>query len=317
MSGWTPSPEDSGGSPGDPGTGDTTGQDDGLGTQPGFGTEASGTAQPEAAPQPGPGAGGPAQPDAGAQAGFGPQSQPQTGYGTQPGYGAQPQAGYGTGYGPQPAYGTPGYAQPGPGGTFPPPPARSRARTWFGIIAGIVVLAVVIAGVSAYILNRSKKWVLSAPATIAGLSRDNNPLDQQAFSSGVAKFKSNVTSLSNYGTLKSTVSAIYELGSNQAIGFAGLNGTFNAQVVLKPGNGVQVSNVNPGPHGGTAECAKTSAETICQWSTSTTIGRVDIIPMPLGLPPPPSGSGSVESISAADNLMIKIRDAAERPQHGS
>jgi hypothetical protein len=276
MSGWTPSPEDSGGSLGDPGTGDQAGP----GAEPGSGAEAS----------------GPAQPDPGDQTRFG----TQTGYGTQ--------AGYGTGYGPPPGYGTPGYAQPGPDGAFPPPPRRSRARTWFGIIAGIIVLAVVIAGVSAYILNRSKKWVLTAPASISGLSRDTNPVDQLEFSTGVSKFKSNVTNLPNYGKLKSTVSAIYEFGSNQAVGFAGLNGTFNAQVVLKPGNGIKVTNVNPGSHGGVAECARTTTETICQWSTSTTIGRLDIIP---------TSGGSTVSVSTAGNLMIKIRDAAEKPAHGS
>jgi hypothetical protein len=288
MSGSTPSPDDSGGSPGGPGPGDQAGQDDGPGTRSGFGTGPS----------------GPAQPDPGDQTGFGPQGSgppppdpsAQTGYGTQ------------AGYGPPSGYGTPGYAQPGPDGTFPPPPRRSRARTWFGIIAGIIVLAVVIAGVSAYILNRSKKWVLTAPTSISGLRQDTNPLDQTEFSSGVAKFKSNVTNLPNYGKLASTVSAIYEIGSSQAVGFAGLNGTFNAQVVLKAGNGIKVSSVSPGPHGGAAECARTPAETICQWSTSTTIGRLDIIP---------TSGGSTESISTADNLMIKIRDAAEKPAHGS
>jgi hypothetical protein len=256
MSGWTPSPEESGGPLGEPGTDDKAGQGDGLGTPSGFSTQAS----------------------------------------------------YGTGYGAQPGYGTPGYAQPGPDGSFPSPPRPSRARTWFGIIAGIIVLAVVIAGVSAYILNRSKKWVLTAPTTIAGLNRDTNPLDQSEFSSGVAKFRSNVTGLHNYGKLQSTVSAIYTLGSGEAVGFAGLNGTFNAQIVLKPGDGVKVTDVNPGPHGGAAECARTSTETICQWSTTTTIGRLDIIP---------TSGGSPESISAAASLMLKIREAAEHPAHGS
>ena len=281
MSGWTPSPEDSDGSPGDAGTGDDPGPDGGSGTQPGSAT----------------------QPDYGPMPGYGTQPGP----GTQPGYESQP------GYGAQPGYGTPGYAQPGPDGSYPPPPRRSRGRTWFGIIAGIVVLGVVIAGVSAYILNGSKKWVLTAPSSIAGLKRDTNPLDESTFSSGVATFKANVTSLPNYGKLKSSVSAIYLQGSSQTIGFAGLNGTFNAQVVLKPVNGVKVSKVNAGPHGGAAECGRTSTETICQWSTGTTIGRLDIIPAS-GLT---GGSGSPESVSAAASLMLKIRDAVEKPAHGS
>jgi hypothetical protein len=174
-----------------------------------------------------------------------------------------------------------------------------------------VVLVVVIAGVSAYILknNSKKKWVLTTPSSIAGLSRDTNPLDVSTFSSSVATFKTNVTKLPNYGRLTSTVSAIYLQGSSEAIGFAGLTGTFNAQIVLKPGNGVQVSNVNAGPHGGAAECARTSAEAICQWSTGTTIGRIDVIPAGELT----GGSGTPVSISAADALMIKIRDAAEKP----
>jgi hypothetical protein len=308
MSGWNPSPEDSGSPPGGQETGGAPGGGGGYGTQPDSGDYGSA-----------PGYG--TQPGYGPQSGYGTQPGygPQSGYGTQPGY--QPQQGYGTqpgyqaqqGYGGQPPYGSPGYAQPGPDGSYPPPPRKSRARTWFGIIAGIVVGAIVISGVSAYVLNHSKKWVLTAPSSIAGLTTDTNPLDQTTFSSGVARFKSNVTSLPNYGQLKSTVSAIYLLGSSQTIGYAGLNGTFNAQIVLKPGNGVQVVNVNAGPHGGTAECARTSVETICQWSTGTTIGRLDIIPTGGLL----GGSGSPDSISAADSLMIKIRDAVEKPVHGS
>lgn len=269
MSGWTPSPEDSG-SPGAPETGDKAGQGGGFGTQAGDSTQAGGA--------------------------------PGQGFGTQ--------AGYGAGYGSQPSYGTPGYAQPGPDGSYPAPPPRGRGRMWLGVIIGIVVLAVVIAGVSAYIVNRSKKWVLSAPTTISGLGRDTNPLDQQEFSDGVSSFKSTVTKLPNYGKLTSTVSAIYTLGSSQTVGFAGLNGTFNSQIVLKPpAGGPKVSNVDAGPHGGAAECVKTSTATICQWSTSTTIGRLDIIPS--------QGGGSVASISAADSLLLKIRAATEHPQHKS
>ncbi len=190
---------------------------------------------------------------------------------------------------------------------YPVPPARRRI--WLGIVAGLVVLVIVIAGISVYILHKSQKWTLTAPQTIAGMSRDARPTDQLAFSALVAKFKSNVTSLPKYGTLKSTVSGIYTLGSAQAVGFIGFNGTFNVRVALKTGAGIKVSSANPGPHGGTAECGSDSSYAVCQWSTATTVGIVLVIPTISG--------ASHENLESANNLMIRIRDSVERPDHGS
>jgi hypothetical protein len=317
MSGWTPSPEESGGTPGAAGTGDQPGQSEGFGTQPSqaerFGLhsgqgESFGT-QPGYGPPPAQGGGYGPQPGYGTQPSQGEGFGTQAGYGTQPGYGSP--AGYGSpgGYGPQPGYGTPGYAQPGPDGSYPTPPRRSRGRTWLGIGAGIIVIAVVIAGVSAYVLNNSKKWVLTAPPTVAGMSRDNNYIDQLSFGSAVAKFRSDVTSLPDYGHLKSTVSAIYTLGTNEAVGFVGFNGTFNEQVVLKTTSDLKVTSVSPGPHGGTAECGSSGPNTICEWSTGTTVGIVLITPI--------NSAGTPESITAAGDLMVKIRDAVEQPAHSS
>lgn len=268
MSEQTPSPEDTGGAPGNARSND----------EPGGGAA-------------------PASP-VGTQPGFGPES----GYGTQPGYGTSP------GYPAAPLpYGTPGYAQPGPDGAYPPPPPRSRVRMWFGIIGGIVVLALVIAGVSAYLLQKPKMWVVSAPPTVAGMHRDTTSIDQQSFSSAVAKFRSDVTSLPNYGHLSSTVSAIYTDGLSRAVGFVGFNGTFKVQVVLKSANGLKVTSVPPGPHGGTAECGVSSAETICQWATSSTVGIVVIIP---------TGSAvNTEQATAAGKLMLQVRDEVEKPAH--
>ncbi len=141
------------------------------------------------------------------------------------------------------------------------------------------------------------------------MTRDSNPVDQQGFGVLVTKFRSDVTRLPNYGSLTSTVSGIYRLGSDQAVGLIGFNGTFKVQVVLKTSPGLKVSNANPGPHGGTAECGADSPHAVCQWSTGTTVGIVVVIPT--------SSAVGRESVRNADSLMIKIRDKVEQPAHGS
>jgi hypothetical protein len=118
--------------------------------------------------QPGPPYGQPAQPGYGvppgqqygqpapAQPGYGQPAQPGYGQPAQPGYGQPAQPGYGQpaqpGYG-QPGYGQPGYGQPGYGGQPGAPgqygggygqPAR-KSRT--GLIAGLLVLALLVVGV--------------------------------------------------------------------------------------------------------------------------------------------------------------------------
>src|SRR5487761_1806151 len=253
MSGWTPSPEDPGGSPANPGSDVHQGDagPSGFGTQPGDGT--------------------------------------QPGFATQPGYGTQPGYEYGR---PGPAY----------------PPTRSRWRMWLGIGAGFVVLVVVIAGISAYLLVKPKNWKVPAPQTVAGMSRDTSPTDQQGFAALVQQFKNDVTRLPNYGSLKSTVSGIYRLGPDQAVGLIGFNGTFKVQVTLKTGAALTVSSANPGPHGGTAECGISATDAVCQWSTGTTVGIVVVIPT--------SSAAGQESVKTADNLMIKVRGGVEHTAHG-
>ncbi len=174
-----------------------------------------------------------------------------------------------------------------------------------------MVLALVIVGISAYILNRNKtkKWMLTAPQAIAGMSRDTSATDQAEFSTLVARFKSDVTGLRNYGSLKSTVSGIYRLGPTQAVGLIGFNGTFNVQVMLKTGDGLKVSKADPGPHGGTAGCGSDSSDAICQWSTGSTVGIVLVIPT--------NFATTRESLKSANDLMIRIRDSIERPAGSS
>ena len=188
-------------------------------------------------------------------------------------------------------------------------PHQSRARTWSAAVAGIVVVAAIVAGATAYALSGSPTWVLTAPPTAGGLGRDHNPVDQLSFGSAVAKFRSSVTSLPSYRQLRSTVSAIYSLGSGQAVGFVGINGSFGAQVMLSTTSDLTVRGVNPGPHGGLAECGHSRADTVCDWSTPTTMGILLIAPT--------SGSSRVEPLAAADELMIRIRGTVERPAYGS
>ena len=98
-----------------------------------------------------------------------------------------------------------------------------------------MVLAAVIAGISVYLLNKPQKWTLTAPQTLVGMSPDTSPTDQLGFNALIAKFKSDLTSLPHYGSLKSTVSGIYRLSQRHAVGFIGFNGTFNVRVALRTG----------------------------------------------------------------------------------
>jgi len=175
------------------------------------------------------------------------------------------------------------------------------------IIAGFMILAAVIAGLSIYLLNKSQKWTLTAPQTLVGMSPDTSPNDQLRFNALIARFKSDLTSLPHYGNVKSTVSGIYRLSRRHAVGFIGFNGTFNARVVLTTGPGLTITRANPGPHGGTAECGTDGTNTICQWSTGTTVGIVVVIPTSLGAGP--------EKRRDTHSLMIKIRDSVEQPVH--
>lgn len=170
-----------------------------------------------------------------------------------------------------------------------------------------MVLVAVIAGISVYLLNKPQKWVLTAPHTLVGMSPDISPTDQLGFNALIAKFKSDLTSLPHYGRLNSTVSGIYRLSQRHSVGFIGFNGTFNVRVALKTGAGLTVTTANPGPHGGTAECGTDGINTLCQWSTGTTVGIVIVIPTSLGAGP--------EKRKDAHSLMLKIRDSVEHPVH--
>jgi hypothetical protein len=204
--------------------------------------------------------------------------------------------------------GSPAPGCPRPGGDGGGRSARHRGRPWSLIAAGIATVALLAAVAAIHFGHRPGKWVLTAPPTAAGLGQDRDPTDQISFGSAVAKFRSSVTSLPAYHHLTSTVSAVYALGPSQAVGFVGFNGTFSEQVTLKTTSHLAVTDVAPGPHGGTAGCGSAPSATVCDWSTPTTVGIVLIAPG--------SESARPEPIAAADKLMIRIRGAVEHQAGG-
>jgi hypothetical protein len=230
-----------------------------------------------------------------------PGSQPPPGYIPPPG----PGQGYGQGYGQPPGPGYPGqqwYGTPGMGG-FQPQSPRRRIFRRLGIGAAVFIVLIIVTSVITY-EHQNHPWKLTAPASAAGMSRDTSPLDTLGLSSTVTGARSAITKVTGYGSLTSSVSAAYQKGSSgPLVWFIGFNGKLNQQIILKSYPDARVVNVNAGPHGGAAECAKTSALTFCQWSTTSTVGDLVIR----------SGSvlGGPVSTATADSLMIKIRNSVE------
>jgi hypothetical protein len=215
----------------------------------------------------------------------------------------------GPGYEPPPGSDLPapqGYAMPGMGG-YQPPGRRGGVRRRLGI-GGIVLLVVIIAASVLTYQHDNHPWKLTAPSTAAGLQRDTDPLDTLGLSGGVTGARSAITSVHGYGKLKSTVSAAYLAGSKTGplVWFIGFNGTFSEQLVLRSYQGARIVTVDAGPHGGVAECASTTTDTFCQWSTTSTVGDLIITSSDLGA----LGGGPV-STATADSLLIKMRNSVE------
>jgi hypothetical protein len=226
-----------------------------------------------------------------------PGPQPQ-----QPSYIPPPPPGQGYGQPPDPGYpAQQWYGTPDMGG-FPPQPARRRRLRRLGISGAVVLVLIIVASVVTY-EHDSHSWRLTAPSTAAGMSRDTDPLDTLGLSSSVSGARSAIAKVPGYGTLKSSVSAAYLKGSGPLVWFIGFNGSFNQQIVLKSYPGARVVSVNAGPHGGAAECAKSSSLTFCQWSTSSTVGDLLIRSSSI--------VGGPVSTAAADSLMIKMRNSVE------
>jgi len=183
---------------------------------------------------------------------------------------------------------------------------RPRRRIFQRLGIGGAVLIVVIIVVSVIVsVHNNHTWKLTAPSSAAGMPRDTSPLDTLGLSTATSDAKSAITQVPGYGSVKSTVSAAYQKGSGPLVWFIGFNGSYSKQLVLKRYQGAQVVSVNAGPHGGAAECARSSLATLCQWSTSTTVGDLIMRANSLGGP---------VSLSSAESLLIKMRNSVEVPK---
>jgi hypothetical protein len=168
-----------------------------------------------------------------------------------------------------------------------------------------VIVAITVGSVLTH-LHQNQAWKLTAPATAAGLPRDTNPLVNLGLSDAVTGARSAITKVAGYGTIKSSVSAAYQAGTGTGllVWFIGFNGTYGKQLVLESYEGARILTVNAGPHGGAAECARSTTATFCQWSTNSTVGDLIIRTSVLGGP---------VSTASADSLMIKMRNSVEHP----
>jgi hypothetical protein len=219
-----------------------------------------------------------------------------------PGQGFGQPGSQGFGQPPGPGYPAPQwYGTPGMGG-FPAPSPRRRRLRRLGISGAIFVAVIIVASVITYTRD-NHPWKLTAPATAAGLPRDTSPLDTLGLSSAVSGARSAISKVPGYGSLKSSVSAAYLKGSGPLVWFVGFNGSLNQQIVLKSYPDAKVVSVNPGPHGGAAECAKSTSLTFCQWSTTSTVGDLLIRSSSI--------LGGPVSTATADSLMIKVRNSVE------
>jgi hypothetical protein len=220
----------------------------------------------------------------------------------QPSYIPPPPPGQGYGQPPGPGYPAPQwYGTPGMAGFQQQSPRRRRLRR-AGISGAIFIAVIIVASVVTH-QHQNNSWKLTAPGTAAGMPRDTSPLDTLGLSSGVSGARAAIAKVPGYGTLKSSVSAAYQNESGPLVWFIGFNGNFNQQIVLKSYPGARVVPVNPGPHGGVAECAKSSSLTFCQWSTNSTVGDLLIRSSSILGGPVPTAT--------ADSLMIKVRNSVE------
>jgi hypothetical protein len=156
-------------------------------------------------------------------------------------------------------------------------------------------------------------YLLSTPATAGGYSRMSSvsATVQAIGSAGATELMTAVQA--SGGKATSNVSAQYLIVGDQVLGYAGYNGTFSPQTVVKDfqAGATGVASESAGPHGGQLACGQVSITSpatttgeACVWATTSTIGMVEFYG---------DSGGALEAVTpakaGADTL--KFRDDVE------
>jgi len=160
-------------------------------------------------------------------------------------------------------------------------------------------------------------YVLSAPATAGGYTRaaSVSPVVKAIGSGGATELMTTVEA--SGGKVTSNVSAEYQIVTDQVLGYAGYNGTFSPQDVIKDfqAGATGVTTEPAGSHGGKLACGQVTVTSpavttgeACVWATTSTVGMVEFYGENGGVleTVPPAKAG-------ADTL--KFRDDVEAARH--
>jgi hypothetical protein len=156
-------------------------------------------------------------------------------------------------------------------------------------------------------------YALSAPATAGGYSRTPSvsPTVQAIGSGGATELMTTVEA--SGGKATSNVSAEYQIIADQVLGYAGYNGTFSPQDVIKDfqAGAAGVQSEPAGPHGGQLACGQvtvtspaTTTGEACVWATTSTVGMVEFYG---------DSGGALETVTPAKAGAdaLKFRDDVE------
>lgn len=180
--------------------------------------------------------------------------------------------------------------QPGQPVPPPPPAKKSKKGLLIGLVAGLVVLALIAGGVAAFALGAFKsgpdKHSIATPATAGGLNRDaaKEKQLQQQLDAAEQQFKTQAKNVSY------TKSGVYQQGDSKkgptgALVFLGAKlskmqsptAFVNAFSKQAGTNGFKISKIAAGDAGGKAVCAEQSQGqkvAICAWATNDTMGEL-------------------------------------------
>ncbi|HUN30663.1 MAG TPA: hypothetical protein VMU95_01485 [Trebonia sp.] len=156
-------------------------------------------------------------------------------------------------------------------------------------------------------------YVLSAPSKAGGYTRTPSvsATVQEIGTGGATQLMTAVEA--GGGKATSNVSAEYLIVSDQDLGYAGFNGSFSPQAVMKDfqAGATGVTSEPAGPHGGQLACGQVMASSptstsgeACVWATTSTIGMVEFYG---------DNGGALEAVSAtkAGADALKFRDDVE------